>query len=204
MDVREIIAQFEESPQKFPRDAVTEAIRQKYEVIPELLAIIDDPPTLFQKCEHQPDYLGHVYALLLLAQFRVTQIYPLIFAICGYRSDVLKILGDEFIIEDLPRIIASVYEGDPAPIKNIIENQAADEFLRTSMLRALLLLVIHGKIARGELIDYCAFLIREQLERDPSYVWCAIASTCADLDCTRITRQISARFLPKTSSIISS
>jgi len=181
MDISTVIAKFEESPHKFPRDAVVEAIRQRDEVIPHLVSMIDDPQKLFEKCDQQPNYLGHVYALLLLAQFRVTKIYSRIFDICTYRNDALNALGDEFIIEDLPRIIASVYGGDPAPIKAIIENQNSNEFMRETMLRALLALVIHGKIQRAELVEYCMFLVRERLERVPSYIWCGIASICADL-----------------------
>ena len=188
------ITKVEESPHEFPRDVIAEAIRQKDEVIPHLVSMIDDPQRLFDKCEQHSDYMGHMYALLLLAQFRVTTIYPFIFAICGFRGDVLNALGNEFIIKDLPRIIASVYGGDPAPIKAIIEDQVADEFLRETMLRALLALVIHGKMQRVELVEYCTFLVRERLERAPSYIWCGIASTCADLAVRDLLGDIRAAF----------
>jgi hypothetical protein len=182
MDIRDIIAKFEESPRKFPRDAIGEAIRQEDAVIPELLAMIDDPPLLFQKCEQQPEYMGHMYALFLLAQFRVTGTYPLIIAIFGDPSEhSLTLLGDEFVIEDVPRILASVYEGDISPLKYIIENPSANEYVREAMLKALMILVIHEKIPREELVAYLSFLIRERLERSPSILWCGIAKICAEL-----------------------
>jgi hypothetical protein len=46
--------------------------------------------------------MGHMFVSLLLAQFRVPQLYHLILAICEYRSDVLDVRSNDFIIDDLP------------------------------------------------------------------------------------------------------
>jgi len=43
MDVKEIIDVFEQSPQKFQREAIREAIQQKDQIIPELLALVESP-----------------------------------------------------------------------------------------------------------------------------------------------------------------
>ena len=195
MDIRDIIAKFKEFPPKFPRDAISEAIRQKDKIIPELLAIINDPPNLFQKCEQQPEYMGHIYALFLLAQFRVMGTFPLIIAIFGEPSEhSLTLLGDEFVIEDVPRILASVYEGDLSSLKCIIENPSANEYVREAMLKVLLILAIHEKIQREGIVTYLSFLIREKLERTPSILWCGIAKICAELAAGELLEDIRGAF----------
>jgi len=181
MDITEIIATFEQSPEKFPYAAIDGAIRQKDQIVPVLLALIANPAQLFQKCEQQPDYMGHVYAFFLLAQFRITRAFPLIIKIYSRPREQVDLLGWELITEDLPRIVASVYAGDLTPIKTLIENEDADEYVRDAMLNALMTLVIHGKMPREELTEYCTFLIQEKLDRAPSFIWCGLAKTCAEL-----------------------
>src|SRR5271157_4286293 len=116
MDVNEIIAKFEEPPEKFPRQALEEAIKQKEDIIPELLAVINDPSTLLQKCEQYPNYIGHMYALFLLAQFRVPGTFSLVMKLFDDPSErTLTLLGDEFVIGDIPAILPTACEGDTAP-----------------------------------------------------------------------------------------
>ena len=181
MNVTDIIATFEQSPRKFPYEAIEEAIRLKDQIVPALLSLIENPVHLFQKCAQQPDYMGHVYAMFLLAQFRMTRAIPLVIKIYSHPTKQVDLLGWELITEDLPRIVASVYAGDPTPIKALIENEDADEYVRDAMLKTLMILVIHGKMARAELTEYCTSLIREKLDRTPSFIWCGLAKFCADL-----------------------
>ena len=194
MDVTNIIATFEQSPRKFPQTAINEAIRQKDQIVPELLALIENPEDLFQKCERQPDYMGHVYAMFLLAQFRIPRAIPLVIKIYSYPREQVDLLGWDLVTEDLPRIVASVFAGDPSPIKALIENEDADEYVRDAMLKTLMILVLHGKMAREELTAYCTFLIREKLDRTPSFIWCGVAKTCAELAEQRLLEELKVIF----------
>ncbi len=181
MEIKEIIAELVQVSHTFPRDAINEAITHKFEMIPALLSLIDDPARLFTTCKARPDYMGHIYAFFLLAQFRVTGAYAPLLRIFGYPSDQVNLLGWDFITEDLARITASVCDGDLTPIQRMIEDPAVDEYVRESMLKSLLILVTYNKMPREQLVDYCASLLREKLERSPSAVWFGLVITCAEL-----------------------
>ncbi len=181
MEIKEIIAGLERVSHTFPRDAINDAITHKFEMIPALLSLIDDPARLFTTCKARPDYMGHIYAFFLLAQFRVTGAFAPLLRIYGYPSDQVNLLGWDFITEDLSRVVASVCDGNLAPIQHLIEDPAVDEYVREAMLKALLILVFNNKMPRAQLVDYCAALLQEKLERSPSAIWFGLVHTCAEL-----------------------
>lgn len=61
---------------------------------------------------------------------------------------------EDVITEGLPGILASVCDGNIAPIKEIIENENLDEFVRGTGLTALVILVAQGALSRDEVIGY--------------------------------------------------
>jgi hypothetical protein len=80
------------------------------------------------------------------------------------------------------RILAAVCEGDLEPIKRLVLNRDADEFSRGVAVAALALLAVWAEVPRHTMVDYFAWLAREGLEREPSYVWSALASESADME----------------------
>jgi hypothetical protein len=56
------------------------------------------------------------------------------------------------------------------------------EFSRGVALNALALLSVWGEVPRGTILDYFGWLAREGLEREPGYVWGALAAECADIE----------------------
>ncbi len=77
MNAEEILEELKYSTGVFPHQALQEAIARKEEMTPALLRIIEDakllPPVL-----HDENYMAHIYAMYLLAQFRERRGYPLI------------------------------------------------------------------------------------------------------------------------------
>ncbi|MGE5842189.1 MAG: DUF1186 domain-containing protein, partial [Deltaproteobacteria bacterium] len=78
------------------------------------------------------------------------------------REGLDGLIGDT-ITEGLPRIIASVFDGDSKPIKTVIENSSIDEYVRGSAIRSLSILVHEGVIERDEVIAYFTELFRTRL-----------------------------------------
>ncbi len=64
----------------------------------------------------------------------------------------------DVVTGDLGRILASVSEGNIEPIKEIIENQKINEYVRSAALEALLVLVAQAVISREQVIQYYAEL----------------------------------------------
>jgi len=177
----------------FPREAVEEAVRRKDEITPHLLRSLEDAARIPADSEAEPPYLP-LFALFLLAQFRERRAYPLVMALCRLPEKTLDSLIGDTLTEGLPHIIASVFDGDTAPIKAVVEDPAAYEFARSSALRALSILVYEGVVARAEVIAYFAELLRGRLEKEPSHVWDALASEAAALHATPLLEDLRAAY----------
>ncbi len=166
-----LIKEIEYNNGKFPKETLQKAIAQREEIIPELLEILDYTCQNAEQLAEEENYIAHIYALYLLAQFREEKAYPLIYNLLNKPQDILNNLLGDVITEGLPGILASVCGGDIELIKKIIENAQIDEFIRGSALNSLVILVAQGIKSRDEVLNYFGNLFRGKLERTYSHVW---------------------------------
>jgi len=160
---------------EFPRDAVLAAQDRREEVAPLLLAALNTAIEQAPELAKDSIYMLHLYALYLLAEFKETKAYPVIVELMkrqGHSPD--DFFGDA-ICEDLDRILVSVCGGDATLIKQLVENTAVDEDVRSASLRALNLLVFAGVTPRDDAIAYMKWLLTAGLEREPSLAWDSLA-----------------------------
>jgi hypothetical protein len=85
------------------------------------------------------------------------------------------------ITEGLSQILASVYDGDPVPLRGLVENEEADEFVRSATLDAFLVLEHTGQMPRAEVVEYFRSLFHGKLQREHSYAWDGLVCAVADL-----------------------
>ena len=181
MEIKEVLSELEYNTGSFPYEAMREAITQKDKMIPDLLNVLENAEKNIHQIEEQPNYMAHIYAMFLLAQFREKRAYPLIVDLFSHPGKTSDHIGGEFVCEDLPRVLASVCHEDTTLIKQLIENEKVDEYVRDAGLKALLILVVNGKKTREEILDYYKSLLTGKLEREPSMVWNALVSCCCYL-----------------------
>ena len=156
MEIDEIIEQLEWFNGKFEQEAVEAAIARRDEIIPELLLVLEEiaDPEIAADLNADGDYMAHLYAMFLLAQFRETRAYPLMVRIALLPRDLLESLFGDCITEDFGRVLASVCDGNLEGIQSIIENADADEWARGAALGALVTLVAAGIKTRDEILGY--------------------------------------------------
>lgn len=194
MDIQEIISQLEYHTGTFPRKALKEAADSKEQITPILLNILEESTVNIQKLAEQDDYMAHIYAMFLLAQFREKRAYPLIVNFFSTPGDVsLEVTGD-VVTEYLRRILASVYDGDDSLIKQLAENESADEFVRGAALEALACLVATGKKSREEVLGYYKALLQSELSKQSSFFCAGIVSAATDLYPEEIYEEIKEAF----------
>ena len=186
MEIPEILQQLERSLGWFPRTAAETAIARREDITPALLAILESTAASAEEVAAQPDYMAHLYALLLLAQFREARALPLVLRIAALPEYVLEELCGDFVSEDLGRVLASVCGGDLEGIRGLIVNADADPSGRVAALDSLVILAVAGQQPRDEVAAYFAELCRGGLERKPSPVWDALISGCLDLCCSEL------------------
>src|ERR1700683_2073799 len=151
METPEILHQFERNTGKFDRAAVTAAEERREELTPELLRILEDTVNRGAQLDAEGDYMAHLYAMFLLAQFRETRAYPLVVRFALLPEDIQYSLCGDFITESLGQVLASVCAGDLAGIQSLIEKESADQWVRGAALSGLVTLVAAGQKSRDEI-----------------------------------------------------
>ena len=192
--MQEIISQLEYYDGTFPRRALKEAIASKEQITPILLNIIEESTARIQELLEQDDYMAHIYAMFLLAQFREKRAYPLMVNFFSTPGDVsLEVTGD-VVTEYLRRILASVCGGDDSLIKQLAENEFADEFVRGAALEALVCLVATGEKSREEVLHYYKALLQSELSKQSPFFCAEIVSAATDLYPEEIYEEIKGAF----------
>jgi len=170
MTIPEILKELEPYTGSFPRAAMEAAIAQREEITPELLRVIEAvaaDPAAYARHE----YMFHLFALHLLAQFRETRAYEPIVKLVGGPDEIVDDLLGETITGGLNRILASVYNGNPVPLQQLIENESVNEFVRGAAIEALVGLAHTNQMTRDEVAGYFRSLFHGKLPRDYSFAW---------------------------------
>ena len=182
METAEILHQFERFTGEFPRAAVEAAVACQEEVTPELLRILEETVGRAAQIDAEGDYMAHLYAMFLVAQFRETRAYPLVVRFALLREDLQYSLCGDFITESLGQVLASVCGGDLAGMQPLIENESADQWVRGGALSGLVTFVAAGQKSRDEIVSYFASLFRGKLVRQWSRARDTLVSYSPDLN----------------------
>jgi hypothetical protein len=194
MDVEEVIERLQFYDGTFPRQALEEAVARREQITPVLLQILEEAAHNVEDVYEQEDYMAHIYAMFLLAQFRERRAYSLVVDFFSAPGDIsLEATGD-VVTEYLSRILASVCCGDVSLIKRLAENEAADEYVRNAALESLVCLVATGQMPREDVLAYYKSLFGGGLSKEPSHFWDGLVSCCTDLYPEEVYPQIKQAF----------
>ena len=188
MEAAEIVGHLERFKGKFEREAVESAIARKEQCTPYLLRVLEEIADLdgARRRDSEDGYIGHLYAMYLLAQFRETRAHPLMLKIGMLPSDLLDALLGDFVTEAFGNALASTCGGDIAGIQSLIENANADEWIRGAALAALVTLVSAGAKSREEIVGYFRELFRGKLTDTNNIVWSDLVAFATDLCATEL------------------
>jgi hypothetical protein len=149
----ELREQIEYFSQPFPEAAIAFADAHREEVTPFLVAAVarlaDHPEE-----DANPDYVLHLYAMHLLAAWRETTAYAPLVRLGHHPDEVVEQLLGDTVTESYGRCLASVCDGDLAPLKGLVEDPAAAHWARHAALDAIMVRVFEGEASRDDLIAY--------------------------------------------------
>jgi hypothetical protein len=91
-------------------------------------------------------------------------------------------------------VLASVCDGDTAPIEGLIEDSGVYDYVRDAALDALVVLVTEGDKDRDEVMAYIKSLFEGKLERSPSQIWNGLVSAANDLHPAEVFEHIETAF----------
>jgi hypothetical protein len=184
MQLSEIISELENNNGKLPRQALERAIEERETITPLLLDILSNCKNNLEELSNKPGYILYVCAFYLLAQFREPLAYPIIIDFYSIPGDMTVNATEHLVGEGLGRILASVYDGNIEPIKQLIENKEVNRSVRSAALESLIILVVQDIISREEFIEchkelflyfYPNKLSGSQVEEQPGYIWSELA-----------------------------
>lgn len=181
MEIQEILKRLERNEGRFPRSAVEEAIAARGQIIPELLNIIEYTKQKVAELTQDGDYMAHIYAMYLLAQFREERAYPALVDFFSIPGEVTIGATGDVVTSDLDRILASVSYGDTSLMERLVEDEEVNEYVRAAALAGMVASVAQGEKPREEVMAYYRSLFRSKLSREHSFAWDAAVSCSADL-----------------------
>jgi hypothetical protein len=152
------------SGEGLPIEAIRAATADRSTVAPLLLEAID-------RCEPtgEVEEKALFIAFHLLGQWREKSAYRTLARFLR-RPDAEWILGDA-TTETCHRVMANVFDGDPRPIYDIIQDSEADEFLRGRIFDTLVILVFRGELDRTAVADFLRSAFDHLRPQETSAVW---------------------------------
>ncbi len=149
-----------------PVDAIRAADANRAMMVPIFLRAID------QVAAASLSMQGALFiAFHLLGQWREKSAYrPLAAFLHRPAQDVERILGDA-TTQTSHRVMASVFDGDPNPLYEIILDPAADQFIRARMFAALVIVTLRGELPREETVRFLRSCYPGLQPQGECFVW---------------------------------
>jgi uncharacterized protein len=178
MTLAEVIQDFATTDCNLPRASMQWALDHWEEAWPGLVDLLDRYSSGEDRSEGTAAAV--FFAVHLFGQKAETQAFPALCRLMHATEACEEALGDA-TTETLPQVIVSTYSGDTRLLKGVIEDPAADDFVRHGALMAMAYLTRTGRIADAEMRAYLSHLHAEMQPQDECPVWVAWASSVACL-----------------------
>lgn len=176
MNKSEILEQLQLPGRQLSRELL-EVIQSNPDLYREdLLAILNREADNPQNPASRTEYNHWLYAIYLLAELREKKAYSLIIKLFSRTGNFLNPLTGDIVLQNLGQILASVANGDTSLIKELIENESANEYCRGAGIEALVIMTELGEISREDLYHYFNELFKK-LKRLPIFPWSILAQS---------------------------
>jgi hypothetical protein len=145
----------------FPQKELDEVISRKDEMIPMLLDALDEVIGRPEILIENPNYMLHIYAMYLLAQFREEKAFSKLIDLISLPAEqVDSFLGDT-LTEGLSSILYSTYDGQLFLLQKVIEDPLVNVCARGSTLDVYGKLFLDGALDRESFVCYLRMLITD-------------------------------------------
>lgn len=192
MNTGEVLKQLEFNRGVFPRAAVARAIALGPTICGDLISVLErtraDPDAVPR------DFVQHIFALYLLAQFRERRAYDAVLDLFSLPEDTIDSLTGNVVTESLGRIVGSLAHGQDAPMRAMIEREDLGQYVRAAMLRGMACSCVQGELPRERFQAYLSELFGGRIRREHSALWEAIVGICLNLGMVDLRRDIERAF----------
>jgi hypothetical protein len=133
----------------------------------------------------EDDMAAFLFAFFLLGEWRDARAYRPLAALLRRDSAFLEALLGDAITEGTGRVVAGLFDGDLAPIVDVIEDAGADMFVRSQMIDALVLIARSHPEMAPAIRSYMEAFVSTDVEK-PEELWDSWAFAVAELGLTHL------------------
>jgi uncharacterized protein YecA (UPF0149 family) len=138
----------------FPKAAMAAASAKRETMTPIFIEMIDRLAELDIESIDEPSLMALIPAVHLLAEWQEQQAYRPFLRMMRVQPERLNYLLGDAITETMFRAIAGTFDQDLKPLYESIDDAAADEFARVSLMSALVLITQLHPDQRGSIEEY--------------------------------------------------
>jgi hypothetical protein len=167
MDARQILHELA-TAEDLPVDAIAAARANRAAMVPVFIRMIER----FVAGSDDVENVGALFLIFhLLGEWREKSAYRPLAALLRLPTYELDdILGDA-VPETCHRVIAAVFDGDPAPVYEIIRDRDADELVRSRLCEALAMVTLRGELSREETAQFLRSCFSELEPQAQCFLW---------------------------------
>ncbi len=163
----------------FPTAAVIKALMHPEKTTPILFDFLEHALQNYDCLEE--GYMGHIYALFFLAQFREKRAFSYAIKFASLPKESIEDLLDDIITENLHQIMGSLYDGNLEALKKLIESPDSNIWSRGAGLRTLLVLIKAKVLERDFVIGYFKNLFHYSSFENNNLLIAQLIDTACDL-----------------------
>ena len=171
-------------------DALTVILANPQEAAPELLQVLEKVKNIPVGAAVTLNDWSWFLSAYLLAQFRDKRAKAILLEQFTQPAEHVDRLFKDILVEDMPRVLATLCAEDPAALRGLIEDPATHGSVKASALWGYTLLSTLGIVPVGEVTHYYAELFQGKALRKPSYLWTSLVAGAAALHATTLRRDI--------------
>ena len=179
--IAEILKAFEVFDGVYKCAQVDAALELREEITPHLIGVLEQVLSDPTSYADNQDYHAHIYALVLLGHFREQRAHRVIVELFGLPPDLPHQLFGDLVTEDLPIILFRTCGGSTDMIRSLVFNKDADDYCRSSAMRAMVFAVVDGMIPREDVLALFGSLFTGNEASLDSSFWSLLANSMCDL-----------------------
>ena len=154
------------SGEGLPVDAIRAANADRAAMVPVILRAFDESAKASPSMQ-----TALFFAFHLLGQWREKSAYrPLAAFLRRPTEETERIIGGA-TTATTHRVMASIFDGDPKPLYEVILEPTVDEFIRARMCTALAMVTLRGELPREETARFLRSCYGNLQPQDECYVW---------------------------------
>ncbi len=163
----------------FPREAILAAREHGEAVVAGLIDLIDEAFSIAEDGDY-PEGNGHLFACLLLAEMKAAPGFAAVSKLFSGSEEDCAALGDDFVTEDLGRVLASFPNAGLSEMSAIIADESRSPYARAACVTGIATLVADDRLDRQEAIS-CLHHLFSSLPEDDEEVYLDVVSVLLHL-----------------------